>query len=121
MSLRDIKTKARSALHEAMKVPAYYFSAVGETPISCNVRVHSKFRALGDISTMSGLAERMDETPRLVFLVSEVVPVNKSFVTISATEGYQVDHLEPDDGITVTAIVSRLSSAKLASLTYPGG
>jgi hypothetical protein len=121
MSLRDIKTKARSALHDAMKVPAYYFAAIGDDPVECSVRVHSKFRALGDISTMSGLSERIDETPRLVFLVSEVTPVNKSFVTISASEGYQIDHLEPDDGITVTAIVSRLSSAKLASLTYPGG
>lgn len=123
MSLRDIKTEARAALHEAMKVPAYYIAAPSGSPVDyveVSVRVHSLFRALGDIqSNQVGLAEREEMVPRLVFLVEEMIPARGAYVVVSATEGYRIDTVQPRDGLTVTAFVVSLSVSQLAGMPYP--
>lgn len=123
MSLRDIKTEARAALHEAMKVPAYYIVAPNASPVEyveLSVRVHSLFRALGDIqSNQVGLAEREEMVPRLVFLVEECVPARGAYVMISETEGYRIDTVQPRDGLTVTAFVIPLSTSQLSGMPYP--
>lgn len=123
MSLRTIKSEARAALHEAMKVPAFYIVSPGADPVvylECTVRVHSLFRALGDIqSNQVGLAEREEMVPRLVFLVEEVSPARGAIVMVSATEGYRIDIVQPRDGLTVTAFVIPMSPAQLLGLPYP--
>ena len=120
MGLRDIKNKARLDLHEEMKVPAFYFPPGSFVAAPCFVRVHSMFRALGDIqSNQVGLAEREEMVPRLVFLASEIVPARAGIITISATEGYRIDVVQPPDGLTITAFVVPLTVTQLAGLTYP--
>ena len=120
MGLRDIKNKARLDLHEEMKVPAFYYPPGGSVATPCFVRVHSMFRALGDIqSNQVGLAEREEMVPRLVFLASEIVPARAGIVTISATEGYRVDVVQPPDGLTITAFVIPLTASQMVGLSYP--
>lgn len=120
MSLRDIKNKARSDLHEGMKVSAFYCPPGSESIVPCFVRVHSMFRALGDIqSNQVGLAEREEMVPRLIFMASEIIPARAGIVTISATEGYRIDIVQPPDGLTITAFVIPLSPSQLVGLPYP--
>lgn len=121
MSLRDIKTAARLALHGAMKVDALYIAGDAD-PVPCTVRVHSDSKALGDVrGTSLGYAERHELIPRLIFLVSEIAaPVRGAYVTISADEAYAIDNLMPRDGITITAEVSALTPSQRSGLPYPG-
>jgi hypothetical protein len=121
MGLRDIKAKARADLHQAMRVGAFYYTDANATPIPCNVRVHTKFAALGDQKgTSFSYAETREMVPRLIFWKSEIDPDNRGMVMIAADEGYLIDHVDPPDGLTVTAQVSNLDAATRALLSYPG-
>lgn len=121
MGLREIKTAARRALHQAMRVPASYYETPLSTPRLVHVRVHSKMVEHGDLKgTNLNYAEIQDVAPKLVFDREEVDnPSAKGLIIISAEEGYRIGHTEPKDGITITASVSRLSAADLVGKTLP--
>ena len=122
MGLREIKTNARQALHAAMRVPASFYATPIAAPVLIHVRVHTKMTEQGDLKgTNLNYAEREEVAPKLVFDRSEVaLPPRNGMVIISAEEGYRIGQAEPPDGITITAEVSRLSSADLAGKTLPG-
>jgi hypothetical protein len=122
MGLRDIKAKARRALHTAMQVPASYYATALTAPRLIHVRVHTKWIELGGLKgTSFNYAETEDRAPRIVFDRTEVpTPLRNSLVVISAEEGYRVGQTEPIDGMTVTADVTVLSAADLAGKTLPG-
>lgn len=122
MGLREIKTAARRALHQAMRVPASYYQDDAATPVLVHVRVHTDYTEQGDLKgTNLNYAEREEVAPKLVFDRSEVaMPRRSSMVIISASEGYRVGQAEPPDGITVKADVSRLSASELTGKTLPG-
>ncbi len=121
MSLRSIKAKARLDLHQAMKVPAYYYATRAADPVAVDIRVHTSFKALGDLKgTSFSYAETEADVPELIFWLADLTPANNSLVMISATEGYRVNHTVPPDGLTITAKVASLSAADRAGLSYPG-
>lgn len=123
MGLREIKTKARRALHQAMRVPASYYESPTATPRLVYVRVHTKDNlAQGDLKgTNFNYAEREEVALKLVFDRSEVAnPPRNGLIVISAEEGYRIGQTEPPDGITIMAEVSRLSVSELAGKTLPG-
>lgn len=120
MSLRAIKAKARTDLHQAMQVPAYYLPARGSDPLPISVRVHTSFKALGDLKgTSFSYAETAADVPQLIFWREQIEPANKALVVISATEGYMVDNSDPPDGLTITARVRSLLAAEMIGLPYP--
>lgn len=119
-SFRDIKRKARRALHQKMLVPALYI--VGDSaPVLVHVRVHTKFDALGDMKgTNFNYAERQDVLPRLLFMRDEVaMPARGAYVSISATEAYTIDHTDPADDISITAFVTPVLASEFAALDLP--
>lgn len=129
MRFRDIKRQARQIVHENLNVDALYLvpapeDAEGpyETPIPITVRVHSKHTALGDqLGTNFSYAEREEQIPKIIFLVSEVAsPIRGAVVSVAAGEAYLVDTTEPTDDLSITARVTRLSAAKAAGLPVPG-
>ena len=122
MGLREIKTAARRALHQRMRVPASYYETPSSTPRLIYVRVHSEMVEHGDLKgTNLNYAEVKEIAPTLVFEREEVaIPAVKGLVIISATEGYRIGPCEPADGITIKAEVSRLSAQDLAGKTLPG-
>lgn len=121
MGLREIKTKARRALHTAMQVPASFYETPVATPRLIHVRVHSKWIEQGDLKgTNLNYAETEDLAPRIVFDRAEVAnPARNSLVVISAEEGYRVGQTEPVDGITITAEAARMTAAELSGKTLP--
>lgn len=118
MSFRDIKAKARQALHRGMKVKAKVYTG-GPTGPSADVecRVNSKIAQVGDMAgTSLSYAESVETTPKLIFLIAEHTPARGNVYSIGPDEAYRVDHAEPSDTITVTAVCARLSKAD--ALTY---
>lgn len=125
-TLREIKRKARMALHDAMQVAALYLletetpGEYDETPV--DIRVHTQFDALGDLKgTNFQYAERVEVSPRLVFLIEQVTPVRGAIVSVELGEAYLVDHVQPPDDKFIIAEVTRLSAVKAAGLPLPGG
>lgn len=104
-----------------MLVPAFYYGPLdGMVARAINVRVHTKFDALGDVKgTSFGYAERIETVPKLVFLREEIEPVLHAVIVISAEEGYRVNVIEPPDGITRSAKVTVLTAGDLARYISP--
>lgn len=121
MGLREIKAKARRDLHNAMKVPASYYSDAATYVGTIHVRVHTKWVQQGDLKgTNLNYAETEDTAPKVVFDRSEVaLPPRNSYVVISAEEGYRVNQAKPADGITITAEVAPMTVAELAGKVLP--
>lgn len=125
MSLRAIKARARRDLHNAMRVPAFYYLGgdADASPAPCHVRVHTKFGAqLGDLKgTNFSYAETEAQIQKLLFWIEELDPDNQGVVMISAIEGYRINHVHPRDGATRTVEVAELDEADLALYEYPAG
>ena len=121
MGLRDIKAQARADLHQAMQVRAFYLATKASEPVLCSVRVHTKFGNLGDQKgTNFNAAETREIIPRLVFWRPQgILPVRNALVLISAEEGYRIGVVDPEDGLTITAQVSEISKAEMATLPVP--
>ena len=122
-NLRDIKDTARSRLHLRMRVETLCYAGgdPAATAETVWLRVNSKDEAVGDLAgTSLAYAERAETVPKLIFLVADHTPVKNNVYMVSATEGYRVDSLEPQDGITVTAVASRLARQEIGQFTPPG-
>lgn len=92
--------------------------AVAET-VFC--RVNSKDQAVGDLAgTSLAYADRRETVPKLIFLAADHVPEKKGVYIVSATEGYRVDSIDPQDGITITANCTRLARQEIGQFPPPG-
>jgi hypothetical protein len=123
MSFRDQKAAARGALFQGMKVLTRRYSSGASGPFDeVYVRVNSKIAPRGDLAgTSLSYAERQETEPRLIFLLANgVIPVRGEVYSVAADEAYEIDHLEPTDVTTVTAVCSRLSTANAATYAPPG-
>lgn len=121
MGLREIKTAARRALHDAMQVPASYYSDPATYVGTIHVRVHTKWTRQGDLKgTNLNYAETEDTVPKLIFDRNEVAnPPRGGYVVISDEEGYRIGETQPPDGITITANVAPMTPAELAGKVLP--
>lgn len=122
MAFRDIKTLARKALHNAMQVPALAYTDGPAGPSEAvRMRVNSKIANAGDLAgTSLAYAESVETNPHLIFLVAEHVPERGNVYSVALDEAYRVDHTEPTDTITITAICNRLTEEEAAEFTPPG-
>ena len=121
MSLRSIKLKARRDLHNAMKVPASYYSDDATYVGLIHVRVHTKWTQQGDLKgTNLNYAETEDATPKVLFDRLEVAsPPRNCYVVISAAEGYRINQTKPADGEFITAECAPMTAAELAGKVLP--
>lgn len=120
-SVRDIKKRARSDVHDHMRVAALYLETPTSFPVPCHVRVHTKFAALGDMKgTSFSYAEREDVNPKLIFWRADgIEPQRNAIVSVEPGEAYQIDHVSPADGQTVTVTVVLLDPEDAANLPVP--
>lgn len=118
MSWRDQKREARRVVHETMQIQAMYHGDAGVvTPV--NVRLHTKFDAIGDDRSM-GWAEMQVARPRIIFMIEDGVrPKRNGIVFVQAGEAYSIDNVLPPDDITLTAEVTRMSTAQLIKAGLP--
>lgn len=73
------------------------------------MRIASKVEPIGTLGG-GGLvyAERFGDAPRLIFLIEEHVPRRGNVYSAAEELAYQVDAVEPVDGVTVSALANRL-------------
>ena len=84
-------------------------------------RVNSKMEAVGDLAgTSLAYAERRETIPKLIFLASDHDPLRGEVFAVGPEEAYEIDTVDPRDGLTVTATVTRLSKKDAAKYEYPG-
>ena len=107
-----------------MQVPAFYLPpgwSPDEDPVAVNVRVHTSFNALGDVTgTSFKYAERSEVSPRVVFLRTQVNnPAVNAIVSVAEGEAYRVVAADPPDNMTVTADVVPLNAAQANGLPVP--
>jgi hypothetical protein len=120
VGIREIKAKARRDLHQAMQVPAYYFSPKTTVPSLCNVRVHNKYEAKGDVQgTSFRFAEVREDSPQLVFWADQVKPEQHAAVMVSSTEGYRLNTVDPRYLQTYNVYVTALTVRELATYLAP--
>lgn len=118
--------KARTRLHNYMSVSALYFPLPyeeGVTPVQeISVRVHDHWIAQGDLKgTNFNYAEMEDDSPRIIFMRSEIEPVRNYIVSVAAGVVYRVDSIKAPNDITVTANCARLHPSEAAGLPVPEG
>lgn len=120
MSIADIQKRARQGLHDTMKRPASLYNESGVLVGLIHVRRKTDVKPVGDLAgTNLSYAEAQEPVSSLIFLLSEHAPTRGEMVVLSATEGYFVDTIDPADGITQTAQVSRMSASELSGKTLP--
>lgn len=124
MSIRDLRKKARAALHQAMAVEAIYHDPDRTTQTACTIRVHHRKDAFGDMAGFDyAPAERQAVVPEIIALAEEVSPARGGVFSLAADEAYTVEVPMPRDGLTITAQATRMSSTALEAedptLTFP--
>lgn len=126
--LRDIRRKARTHLHNHMKVRALYvLRDFAPIPIFC--RVHREYGANaiegGARSGIGSLVDRQEARPSLVFMLSEleaagIRPVRNAIVSVERGEAYRLDNAEAQHNITVRWFVTVITDrTELESLPIP--
>lgn len=117
---RDQKLAAREVVQATFRVPAFYWAPSADEPVRVNVRVHTKFKALGDMAgTNYDFASVEEATPKIVFWMDELLPDYQGIVAVGPSEAYAVGKLDPTDYPTQTADVTRLSEGEAAEY-WPG-
>ena len=128
MSFQDIKTAARRTLHTEMRRRAYYIP-LGETDHEeIYVRVHSVWKALGEVKgTNYDYAEIEDRPSEAIFDRTELAtlglsdPSRGGFLSLSSEEMYWVEATQPPDGEFITATLKRLLAAERVGKVFPDG
>ncbi len=120
VGIRDIRRKAREALHNAMQVPAVYVPPQGGATVAVAVRLHTKFGAVGETDGFPFAAARHEAHPQIIVRASDLDPARGGIFSISTGEAYEVDNVLPEDSGYVTAQVVRMSEARTAGLPVPG-
>lgn len=131
-NIRDIRRKARTDLHMAMRVPAL-LCLPGVTPAFVprllHVRDHTKFRVNaieGAVRSGNGqMVDRQEMAPSIIFMRSEVAAtgitlMKNMIVSIERDEAYRLNNAEAPDDITVKWFVTAITNkAELDALPVP--
>lgn len=120
---KEYMREARAILHEEMSEAALYFRATGDAaPRSISVRVHDKWRALGDLKgTNFNYAEIEQVAPVIIFWRAQIEPMRGAYVAVEPGVVYRIDNVSPHDDQTISATVVRLSKAEAAPFPSPEG
>lgn len=120
MSIADIQSRSRLALHAQMKRPVSVYDKSGVLVGLSYARRKVDTKAVGDLAgTNLSYAEVQEPVSSLIFMLSEHAPARGQMVVFAATEGYYLDTLDPVDGLTQTAQVSRMSDEELSGKIPP--
>ena len=120
MSIRDLKSRSRLALHTALAVPALYVDLDTREETPCKVRVHTHTARFGDMAGFDyAPAERVAVTPKLIVLKGEVSPTRNGVFSVTAEEAYAVENVLPPDGLTVTIEATRMSQKDITEAVLP--
>jgi hypothetical protein len=104
---RDIKAKARAAVHDNFEVPAVYLTHTAGIPVSCDVRIHSKIAPQQNEFTWPSMPGYLEIDPYVIFNKVQVeTPLSNSLLIVSNSEVYRLGVSEPSrEGFIKTMVV----------------
>ena len=110
----------RREVHREMVIPANYYNAAGAPALPVNVRLTTKAELinLGD-RERHGFASTESVEPKIIFMRSEVEPLEGAMVSFQIDEVYRLLATEPPDDLTVTVLCVRLSDTQAAVFPPP--
>lgn len=127
--IRDIRRRARRALHDAFKVPVAYIPRTG-APVLLHARDHTKFHVNaieGAVRSGNGaMVGRREMAPSIVFMRDElaangIILVKGGIISVERGEAYRLDNAEAPDDITIKWFVTAISNLQeLNALPLPG-
>ena len=116
------KAAARQRLHARLAVAANAYAGGDPEvePDATRLRVASRIEPIGSL-TGSGYtyAERWEDSPKLIFLISEHTPERGDVYSLAADIAYVVEAVEPRDGLTISARAARLSTEQASEYMPP--
>ena len=114
-SLRQKFGNARTKLHERLSRTANCYDGPDDTaPAPVQLRIAPRLESVGALPNGSqAYAERWQDNPKLIFLRADT-PARGSIYVVEPGMAYQVDSVEPADGVTVTAYATRLTETQAA-------
>ena len=118
MDFKDIRNNARLKVHENFKLSAIAYLPDGQRlPVTC--RLQRSLESGGDLpQTGFDYPDRVEITPRLVFLKAEHIPDIDNIYSFGDDGIYIVRKVDGTDGITITAETNRIADERLED--YPG-
>ena len=117
--IEALRHKSRLALHNALKRPAIHVRGSVNTP--CFARTKRVTTAHGDMTGSDfGAAERMVEVPEIIVWLTEIDLKRRDVFSFGVNEAWRVETVQPADGQTQTAQVSRISETEAATYAVPG-
>jgi hypothetical protein len=120
VSIQALQNRSRLALHEKMKRPVSIYDKSGVLVGLRHARRTTDIKAVGDLAgTSLSYAEAQEPVSSLIFLLSEYAPERGAMVVFSDTEGYYLDVIDPVDGLTQKAQVSRMTASELGGKYLP--
>ena len=115
MDHRAHKRRARKALHERLADRVLYLESPTGAARWALVRLHQRSAVAGEL-LRGGYAEAHEVVPKAVFLAEAVEPARGALIVTRDMGVWRVDSVMPDDDITVTAEVVRVTDNQLAAL-----
>lgn len=112
--LRDVKRRARQALHQRMAGRVLYRRATTDAFTVVTARLHLQTAVNGEL-LRGGYSEVHELTPRAVFLLSEVRPARGAVIFTQDNGAWRVDNELPPDGLTITAELVRVPDSQIAA------
>jgi len=108
---KAIKDAARRRVQERLLLAAVCYaggSVDDAEDVTCRIR--RRTIVTGDLPS-SGLAfaDRVEEKPRLIFIRDQHIPEEHNIYSFGDGEAYRVDTVEEFEGVTISAVCSRLS------------
>lgn len=119
-NFRKIKDTARAKLHAGLAFAATLYSPGSSVDLkTVSVRKHTERKAAGDLAgTSLAYAESREQQPQLVFLVAEHEPARGEVYALEDGSVFQVDHVDPVDGVTRIAHCTAVSESEAGVYPY---
>ena len=120
LNARQIKNKARRDTHIALSVPAYYRATSTGEWLEVDVRIHNRFDTGGELGQYQAAALH-DIHPRMIFLRDQVeLPARGGLISVEPGEAWRLGEAMEPEGITITAMVTKLPTAETVGLPVRG-
>lgn len=111
---REQKRQMRRQVQDHLSLPALLLqNKDDDTGLPVNIRLHTKFGALGDLAGARNMNPAEFETlqPKAIFWRSELIedpPKRGRIISVEPGEAYHCDHAEEPDDLTVTVTITKI-------------
>lgn len=122
---RDQKRAMRRRVQDHLSTPALLLQDSQDTVgLPINIRLHTKFGALGDLAGARNMNPAEFETliPKVILWRDELIedpPRRGRIISVEAGEAYHLNHAEEPDDLTVTVTITKVDPDATVGFPVP--